>query len=342
MHNATIFQTRPYLIAYRRHFGRGQTFHRVRSGDACAFLQSHGKTAQRLEWWGAGIHDIGDAKYFDDAAARALWARIEAMSKQHHATLLAQIPATSPLVECAREAGWTISDGEACPVLEFPASFDEYVRSLGKNMREQIKRYPKRLEKQFAVEYQLAQTPDEVRVALDDLFRLHGKRWRARGQTGVLATPRRQAFHREVCEEFLKRGWLRLWTLRCDNRPACVLLSYCYEGRYSFFIGGFEPELMRWSVGTCLFARVFQHAIEEGATEFDFLRGEEEYKYRFGAVNQPYQTLCFFRDSPRGRLMRARLAAESTLMEAVHRQFSAAHRTPANPKKEVVEDQSSG
>ena len=332
MHNATIFQTRPYLIAYRRHFGRGRTFHRVREGGACAWLQSKGKTAQRLEWWGAGIHDIGAAKYFDEASARALWARIEATAQPFHATLLAQVEAASPFVECARESGWSVSDGEACPVLSLPDSWDDYVRSLGKNMREQIKRYPKRLEKAHAVEYQMAQTSDEVRVALDDLFRLHGKRWRARGQSGVLATPRRQAFHREVCEEFLKRDWLRLWTLRCDGRAACVLLSYAYEGRYSFFIGGFEPELMRLSVGTCLFAKVLSGAIEEGAREFDFLRGEEEYKYRFGAVNRPYKTLCRFRDSPRGRLLQARIGVESTLMDAVHRQFSAAHRDKAAGK----------
>jgi CelD/BcsL family acetyltransferase involved in cellulose biosynthesis len=323
----TIFQTRPYLIAYRRHFGGGKRFHRVRLNDgSCAFLQSRGKTAQRLEWWGAGIHDIGAAKYFSPASAHELGKRIEHLAQRHHATCLAQIPATSELIALGETPGWKVTDAEACPVLELPPAYDEYVRSLGKNMREQIKRYPKRLEKQFEVEYQLAQTPEEVKIALDDLFRLHGQRWRARGQTGVLATPRRQKFHREVCEQFLRHDWLRLWTLRCNGAAACVLLSYVFHGRYYFFIGGFDPEMMRWSVGTCLFARVFQHAIGEGATEFDFLRGEEEYKYRFGAQNRAYKTLTHFRDSPRGHLLRARIATENKIMERVHQKFSATHR----------------
>jgi CelD/BcsL family acetyltransferase involved in cellulose biosynthesis len=100
----------------------------------------------------------------------------------------------------------------------------------------------------------------------------------------------------------LQHDWLRLWTLRCDGAAVCVLLNYFYRGRYYFLIGGFEPDMMRWSVGTCLFARVFQQAIEEGATEFDFLRGEEEYKYRFGAVNRDYKTLSWFAPNSRGRL----------------------------------------
>lgn len=326
----TIFQTRSYLMAYRRHFGAGKRFHRVRLEDgSSAFLQTRGKTAQRLEWWGAGIHDIGSCKYFSPASARELWKRIEHLAARHHAVQLAQIPANSELVTLAATAGWNVADAEACPVLELPATYDEYVRSLGKNMREQIKRYPKRLEKQFAVEYQMAQTPHEVQSALTDLFRLHGQRWRARGQTGVLATARRQKFHREVCAEFLRHDWLRLWSLRCDGRAACVLLSYVFGGRYYFFIGGFDPEMMRWSVGTCLFARMFQHAIEEGATEFDFLRGEEEYKYRFGAQNRAFKTLSYFRDSPRGHLLRARMQAEHKVMERIHQQFSAAHRKSA-------------
>jgi len=327
---ATVFQSRPYLMAYRRHFGTLRKFQRIRiageAGTATAFLATRGRTARRLEWWGAGIHDVGSADYSSPTAAGQLWRQLQHHAAHHHAAHLAQIPANSQLIPMAATAGWQVADAEACPVLELPDAWDTYVASLGKNMREQIKRYPKRLEKQYRVEYELAQTPEQVQAALTDLFRLHGKRWRARGQTGVLATPRRQKFHRALCAALAEKDWLRLWSLRCDGQPACVLLSYFYNGRYSFFIGGFEPEMMRLSVGTCLFAKVLRHAIEEGATEFDFLRGEEEYKYRYGAVNRGYKTISWFSDSPRGRILQRRIGLEGALMHRVHQTFSAAHR----------------
>ena len=331
MRSSTVFQTPAYLCAYRRVFGAGKTFHRLTLADAdqraTAFLMTRGRTARRLEWWGAGIADIGAASLSSPDAAPLLWTKIAALARQNHAAQLAQIEATSPLVGLAAQSGWTVSQAEACPVLALPDAWNDYVSGLGKNMREQIKRYPKRLGKEFRVEYQLAQSADEVRIALDDLFQLHGKRWRARGQAGVLATPRRQKFHRVLCEALRRKNQLRLWTLRCDDRAACVLLSYFYDGRYSFFIGGFEPELMRWSVGTCLFARVFQLAIEEGAHEFDFLRGEEEYKYRFGAVNRDYKTLTWNDDSPRGQMLGRRIKLEARVVQRVHEKFGAAHRT---------------
>ena len=331
----TPFHTRQYLMAYRRAFGARRKFHRVRAQtnrlenareNAFAFLQTRGRSARRLEFWGAGIHDIGGIAHDSPEGANSLWRKIELLASHHDGAHLAQIPANSPLVELAQNSGWQISEAEKSPVLELPNCYDAYLKMLGKNMREQIKRYPKRLEKEFAVEYSLAQTEGEVKIALDDLFRLHGARWRARGQTGVLATPKRQKFHRAVCASFLKRDWLRLWTLRCDGKPVCVLLNYFYGGRYYFFIGGFDPEYSRWSVGICLFSRVFQRAIDEGATEFDFLKGEEEYKYRYGATNRDYKTIAFFQSTPRGKYLKRRVALEEKMLQKLHEKFSAAHR----------------
>ncbi|HEX8834924.1 MAG TPA: hypothetical protein VF719_12020, partial [Abditibacteriaceae bacterium] len=132
----TIFQTHPYLTTYQRFFGAGKTFHRLRVHDrridshGAAFLMSRGRTARRLEWWGAGIHDIGDASANSPAAAAELWHRIEKLAALHHATLLAQIDARSPLIPLAERAGWKVEDAEVCPVLAFPDTYAEYVSSL--------------------------------------------------------------------------------------------------------------------------------------------------------------------------------------------------------------------
>ena len=323
----TVFQSESYLRNYRRFFGCGKAFHHLQSDDGEAWLQSRGRVAKRLEMWGAGIHDVGAARVETSSTRSSnsqLWSQIEELASHHAATQLAQIEATSPLVERARAAHWQIIPAEVCPVLSLPDSWDEYVKSLGKNMREQIKRYPKRLAKQFEVEYSMSQSANETEVALTHLFRLHGKRWRARGQTGVLILPRRQGFQRALCEELRQQNQLRLWTATVNGQAACVLLSYFYDRRYSFFIGGFEPDLMRWSVGTCLFAQVLRHAIEaDGAREFDFLKGREEYKYRLGAQDREYVTLQTFSKNARGALMRRKLALEETLMHKFHERFSA-------------------
>ena len=326
----TIFQTPAYLAAYRRAFGRGKTFHRlaVRNGkeSGAAWLQTRGKSARRLEWWGAGIHDIGDVRLSDNTVAPLLWTEINDLARKCDGAMLAHIESSSELVNLARESGWNVVEAEPCPVAILASTWDEYLGSLGKNRREQLRRYPKRLAKEFEVKYELATTPEQVITALDDLFRLHGKRWRARGQTGVLATASRQKFHRALCQKLLPQNRLRLWTLRCNGQASCVLLFYLYQDRYSFFIGGFEPDLMRWSVGTCLFSHVLQYAISEGAIEMDFLRGQEDYKYKLGATDRSYVSLQWFAPTARGKLLKRRVALETKAMHKFHLMFSAAHR----------------
>lgn len=330
----TIFQTPAYLASYRRAFGRGKTFRRlaVHEGDVhgTAWLMTRGVTARRLEWWGAGIHDIGGVALSGEAAAAPLWMQLQSVAHACDGAQLAQIEAESPLVRLARESGWSVLPAEPCPVATLAPTWDEYLKSLGKNRREQLKRYPKRLEKEYTVEYELAADEVQLQRAMTDLFALHGKRWRARGQTGVLALPSRQKFHRALCSRLLKQNRLRLWSLRCNGKTACVLLSYFYRDRYSFFIGGFEPELMRWSVGTCLFSRVLREAIAEGAKEFDFLRGQEEYKYRLGAVDREYVSLQWFAPTARGKLLRRAVALETAAMDKLHHTFGAAHRAKSD------------
>ena len=319
----TVFQSAAYRALYRSHFGRGKRFLELETASGAAvWLQGRGLELQRLEMWGEGIADCGSAQC-DGTNALELWAPLRAVARDFDGAVFNQIAANSPLVPLARYGGWATSSAEVCPTLLLPASFDQYVKSLGKNMREQIKRYPKRLEKNFSVEIELAQTPEQVEDFLRDLFELHGKRWRARGQTGVLVLPSRQKFHCALCHDFLARDWLRLWRLKLDGRAACVLLCYFWGGKYWFFIGGFEPELQKWSVGTCLFARVFEQAISEGASEFDFLRGAEEYKYRFGAQDREFVNLHWFAPTMRGRILEKRVGLEREFWRRVHERFGA-------------------
>lgn len=50
---------------------------------------------------------------------------------------------------------------------------------------------------------------------------------------------------------------------------------------------GFDPALEQLSVGSLLVAEALAMAVSEGRRTFDFLRGGEPHKYRWGAVDHP-------------------------------------------------------
>jgi len=75
---------------------------------------------------------------------------------------------------------------------------------------------------------------------------------------------------------------------------------------FSAFLLGRDPRFDDVRAGWLLNLAMIEAAIDEGAEEFDFLRGDEEYKARLGAVPVPQ---CRMIVTTRGMLNRVRVLA---------------------------------
>lgn len=117
------------------------------------------------------------------------------------------------------------------------------------------------------------------------LIQLHRLRWNARGQAGTLDPAWR--FHTEAAARLFARELLRLYAWRVNGRLIAVLYGFLCGRHFYFYASGFDPEFEHLSPGSVLIAHAMEEAIREGATEFDFLRGAEAYKYRWGAHDRP-------------------------------------------------------
>jgi CelD/BcsL family acetyltransferase involved in cellulose biosynthesis len=139
---------------------------------------------------------------------------------------------------------------------------------------------------------------------LDALFRLHAARWNGRHLPGAFAGRRTREFHRETAAALLSRGWLRLYGLRQEDRLRAVLYCFLCGGRGYYYSGGFDPEVARLSPGTLLTAHAVDDALRAGAAAFDFLRGDEPYKYAWGAVDTLNTRVLLWRRDSLGSLAR--------------------------------------
>ena len=119
---------------------------------------------------------------------------------------------------------------------------------------------------------------EELRPALDSLVALHEKRWRAKGQPGSLASPRCQAFLREVAHGSFERGQLGLWSLHENNRAVAALIAFVDFGTAHYFQSGFEPH-SRWSLGQIMIGVAVRDCVTaDGIDRFDLMSGPAPYK----------------------------------------------------------------
>jgi CelD/BcsL family acetyltransferase involved in cellulose biosynthesis len=104
--------------------------------------------------------------------------------------------------------------------------------------------------------------------------------------------PQMQGFFFDAAQQLQQQGWLQLAFVQINGEVAASLLNFDYGGDILVYNSGYDPYQFRHlSPGIIVTARSIEHAIELGRNTFDFLRGDEVYKYRFGATDTEVRRL---------------------------------------------------
>ena len=187
-------------------------------------------------------------------------------------------------------------------VLPLPDRWETYLDSLSTNMRSSVTSRIRRLKKRYNVRLRRCQTEAELPQCLDELFRLHSKRWELRAEPGSFSLPQRRLFYRKMAKQFLAQGWLDFWMLDVNDQVVATEFGFRYGDTYSFLQGGFDPEYYSHSIGVVLRGLLLEELIRDGVSWYDFLGGVENHKQRWGAQLRSYHYLACAQPWSRGAL----------------------------------------
>jgi CelD/BcsL family acetyltransferase involved in cellulose biosynthesis len=183
-------------------------------------------------------------------------------------------------------------------------TWDSYLAGLGQQHRYNFRRRHRNLAKQWRVSFEQAHTEPQRRTGMLALVALHRLCWSERGGSGALHTDALVAFHDEFSRLALARGWLRLYLLTLDDEPAAAWYGFHHNGVFSFYQSGFDPRFSKHSVGLVTMGLAIKRAIEEGARIYDFLLGDERYKFLWAHEERELVKLASYPPSVRGALYR--------------------------------------
>ncbi len=197
--------------------------------------------------------------------------------------------------------GWTlnIEPEDVCPVAMLPAgvTLDDFLATLGKKERHEIRRKVRRAE--AVGEIRLDDSPDPL-ADLDAFIDLHQKRWGAEGLfPDTEGGAQSRTFFRRLFELFGADGPLRLAFLTIDGRRIGAGVSFETDDAVLYYNAGVDPDARDLSPGVVMVERYVRRALEHRVTRLDFLRGNEPYKYEWGAVDETIQRLLVRRTTSR-------------------------------------------
>lgn len=175
----------------------------------------------------------------------------------------------------------------SCWRIQFPATWEEYEAQLSKGHRKQVRRLIHDFFDTGRAVLHTVQRREQLPLGWEILVHLHQRRWITQGELGVFHSSQFTDFHRDVAEQLLAKGQLRLHWLEIDGKLAATEYHLAGDDTIFAYQAGIEPELLHLQPGRLSNLATLRLAHQSGFTAFDFLRGDEPYKAHWRAVPQP-------------------------------------------------------
>ncbi len=264
----------PFFIRESWSLGRSLRF--LGSGRACGDFQSLLAAPGQLQ---LVAHSV--ASWLVDAQRSGTWSFLElegtTLGDATIDTLVGELKAKGCSIQTTElEHTWR---------LDLTQGLTGFLQGLSKTQRQQTRNLLNRFDKLTDVQLTCIDDSEQIQRELGTCIELHQMRWNAAGQSGCFADSRFDNFIRTACTQLALRGQIQVAVLRINGEPVASHL-YLRDATGNLFLyqSGRDPLRERDGVGKMLNAAMVRTAVESGVQFIDYLRGDEIYKHRLGAI----------------------------------------------------------
>jgi CelD/BcsL family acetyltransferase involved in cellulose biosynthesis len=207
--------------------------------------------------------------------ARAL---AEHAMRNHNYASLGIITADSAVVEACGER-LRLVPRVGAPVLDISDGFEHlYQTRYSNKARKEHARRQRKLAGLGEVQFDIAKTPREIEIALDDAFRLHALEWGGRYDLSDFGTERGARFYRDALRRLAESDAAQIVTMRLDGEAIAFRCNLVLCRRVFFYRSAFDRAYNNLSPGVFCTLEAIKQAASEGITVIELLGGIQSYK----------------------------------------------------------------
>lgn len=187
--------------------------------------------------------------------------------------------------------------------VDLPMSFDDYLMAISKNHRKRCRRWDKTFYQTGRAQVTIATTPDDCLSQWKRLVDLHNMRRSNVGEQGAFEDAQFADFHRQVIPRLASRQNVQLRVLEVDGQPMAA--EYVLQDRQTWYAyqSGMSEAGEAISAGSLSILALVRDAIAAGCQRLDLMRGDEAYKFSWGAMHRPAYSTTIRRPSAKARLL---------------------------------------
>jgi CelD/BcsL family acetyltransferase involved in cellulose biosynthesis len=171
---------------------------------------------------------------------------------------------------------------EVCPLINLPEKWESYFKILDKKQRHEVRRKMRRAAGLSEnIDWYIVDSSHDLSAEIERFMVLMAASDAEKQE--FLQNPLHKQFFKRVIPLLFDKGWLQLNFLTVDGMATAAYLNFDYNDQILVYNSGLSHEQYGYlSPGIVLLTKNIRYAIENGYRVFDFLRGDETYKYRMG------------------------------------------------------------
>ncbi|HMB29571.1 MAG TPA: GNAT family N-acetyltransferase [Blastocatellia bacterium] len=164
-----------------------------------------------------------------------------------------------------------------CPRVSLDVRWEDLLERSRRS--DYFKRCIRRLKKIASFEFRVISDVNEIPAAFGRLMTLHVGRWIDRGGSAAFRTVKQKGFTFDAAAELARAGMARFEEIWLEGECRASLLGFESGDCYYFFLSGFDQAWSKYSLGFTLLWLSIREASRRGLKMYDFLRGDENYKF---------------------------------------------------------------
>lgn len=203
------------------------------------------------------------------------------------------LPLTHPVARNVREhfaaRGWpVVAEESVCPYLRLSGSYSEIEKLWKGKLRQDVRRRRRKLDGSLALE--VIERAEDVPAWLEDLFAAHRRKWLSESQPSEFASQTHQDYYRAMARKLFGKG-LHLSSLLLDGRRVSYHCGFLSGGWFYFYKTAYDKEFASVSPTKLHVSLLMELGCASGWQGFDFLQGDEPYKFDWTSQRIPCVTL---------------------------------------------------
>jgi CelD/BcsL family acetyltransferase involved in cellulose biosynthesis len=164
-----------------------------------------------------------------------------------------------------------------CPRMSLDARWEELLERSQRT--EYFKRCLRRLNKIESFEFRAVSDVSAIPAAYGRFLGLHAGRWIDRGGSSAVRTTKQKGFMFDAACELAGAGMTRFEEIWLEGECRASLFGFESGDTYYFYLSGFDQNWSKYSLGFTLLWLSIREAQRRGLKMYDFLRGDETYKF---------------------------------------------------------------